>query len=341
MLPNKFNVLLVVAILATVAPKAAEAQDPIGVRAQGLAGAFVGVADDASAVYWNPSGLATGAFVSFVLDYGKRSLGPDGGAQSPDRANRQTGGILAFSTPPLGFAYYRIASFGAGPRESVVVGVPGREEVRRSVHAITTSTVGVALLQSVGDYLVVGATLKFISGSVASGISGAFRAHEALEDAEALSGSGGTTGDVDVSAMSAIGHVRLGVVARNLTTPAFSSEVAGSEAVELQRQVRIGGGWGSGWPGISSVIIAVDADVMNRATPDGDRRDLAAGAEAWWLNQRLGIRAGARRSTVGAARSVVATGVSAAVKQGIYLEGHVARGQREERSWSVGARFTF
>jgi hypothetical protein len=33
--------------------------------------------------------------------------------------------------------------------------------------------------------------------------------------------------------------------------------------------------------------------------------------------------------------------VSTAVKTGFYLEGHVALGQQEERSWSVGARFTF
>jgi hypothetical protein len=342
MSPNRFNVLLAVTILAAAAPQAAYAQDPIGVRAQGLAGAFVGVADDASAVYWNPSGLATGAFVSFVLDYGQRDLGPEGGQLSPNRASRQTSGIVAFSSPPLGFAYYRIASFGAGPRESVVMGVPGREEVRRSVHAITTSTVGVALLQSVGDYLVVGATLKLISGSVADGVSATFRADGALDDAEDLHGAGETTGDVDVSAMSALGHLRLGVVARNLTTPVFASDAAGeTEPVELQRQVRIGGGWGSGWPGISRVIIAVDADVMNRTTPDGDRRDVAAGAETWWLKQRLGVRAGVRGSTIGTARSVVATGVSTAVKTGFYLEGHVALGQQEERSWSVGARFTF
>ena len=32
-----------------------------GERALGMAGAFVGVADDATATYWNPSGLASGA----------------------------------------------------------------------------------------------------------------------------------------------------------------------------------------------------------------------------------------------------------------------------------------
>ena len=33
--------------------------DEVGIRALGMAGAFVGVADDATAVFWNPAGLAT------------------------------------------------------------------------------------------------------------------------------------------------------------------------------------------------------------------------------------------------------------------------------------------
>ena len=35
-----------------------------------MAEAFVAVADDATAIYWNPAGMATGAILSFVLDYG-------------------------------------------------------------------------------------------------------------------------------------------------------------------------------------------------------------------------------------------------------------------------------
>ena len=338
---NKYNWLPAVFVLAVLIPGISEAQAPIGVRAQGLAGAFVGVADDASAVYWNPSGLATAAFVSFVFDYGEHELGPDGGELSSEGAGRQTGGIVAVSGPPVGFAYYRIGSFGGGPRKAVVMEVPGREEVGRSVYAVTTSTLAVAVLQSVGQYLVVGATLKLIRGDVADEVSASFRADEALDDAEALSGYHETTGDVDLSAMSALGHLRLGVVAHNLTTPAFPLDATGTESVELQRQVRVGGGWGSGWPGISRVVAAVDADVTRRMAPGGDRRDLAAGVETWWLHQRLGIRGGVRRSTVGDARSVVATGVSAAVKTGMFLEGHVAVGEHDERSWSVGARFSF
>ena len=33
-----------------------------------MAGAFVAVADDASAAYWNPAGFAAGSFFSLVID---------------------------------------------------------------------------------------------------------------------------------------------------------------------------------------------------------------------------------------------------------------------------------
>jgi hypothetical protein len=59
------------------------------------------------------------------------------------------------------------------------------------------------------------------------------------------------------------------------------------------------------------------------------------------MNQRLGLRGGARRSTIGDARAAVAAGISAGLLPGMWLEAHVVRGQHEERSWSVGARVMF
>ena len=42
-------------------PAAAQSFGDVGTRAAGMGGAFVGVADDASAIYWNPGALATGS----------------------------------------------------------------------------------------------------------------------------------------------------------------------------------------------------------------------------------------------------------------------------------------
>ena len=187
--------------------------------------------------------------------------------------------------------------------------------MRRSVHALTTSTVGVSLVQSINQHIVVGVTPKVMWAE------------------------GHSAADVDAGVMLWVNHLRAGLVARNLTTPEFGGDGLG---IELGRQVRVGGAWGSGWTGVSRVIASFDADVMARSTPAGDRRDVAAGVETWWLSQRLGLRGGWRRSTIGDARAAVAAGISAGLKPGMLVEAHVVRGRDDdERSWSVGARMTF
>jgi hypothetical protein len=37
----------------------------------------------------------------------------------------------------------------------------------------------------------------------------------------------------------------------------------------------------------------------------------------------------------------VAAGVSAAIRSGVFVEAHLARGDRDGQSWSVGARLSF
>ena len=312
---------------------AAEAQAPLGSRAAGLAGAFVGVADDASAVYWNPAGLATGAIVSFLVSFADETTAPDDVQTSA--GERHTGRIVALSLPPIGLAYYRIGAYGT----SAVTGPPSREEVGRSVQALTTSTVGVSLLHSLTDHIVVAVTPKIVHGSAARGVSGDVLASDGLDAAEDLEGAGETTYDVDAALMIAVEQIRVGLVGRNLTKPSF--EVTDGGEIELSREVRAGVAWGSQWPGNSRVMLSVDADLTARVTPFGDRRDVAAGVETWSSNRRLSLRGGARRSTTGEARGAVTGGASYAVRPSIFVEGHVAAGARSERGWSVGVRAGF
>src|SRR5689334_18656696 len=95
------------ALLCSV-PTLASAQpfESIGVRAQGLAGAFVAVADDATASWWNPAGLATGAYLSAVVERGQTTEPDDPPAQGPARRVTPTSVAVAF--PALGFSYYRL-----------------------------------------------------------------------------------------------------------------------------------------------------------------------------------------------------------------------------------------
>jgi hypothetical protein len=318
MFNNTCNRTLIAGLLALISAQAANAQSGVGTRASGMAGAFVALADDATAVYWNPAGVATGSIVSVVLDAGRFESDPSG-LQNID-GQQDTSAIVALSATAMGLAYYRMGTYGNLAADPAVTGPESREEVRRSVHALTTNTVGVSLVHSLSEHIVIGATPKVMRAA------GRFAA------------------DVDAGVMVWANRFRFGLVARNLTTPAFDEvSASGGESarIELGREVRVGGAWGSGWTGISRVIVSVDGDVIARVAPDGDRRDVAAGVETWWMSQRLGLRGGARRSTIGDARAAFAAGISAGLTPGMLLEAHVVRGHGNERSWSVGARMTF
>jgi hypothetical protein len=336
---TKIRPLAVLSVIFTlVTAHTALAQAPVGSRASGMAGAFVAVADDATAVYWNPAGIASGSFVSLTVDVGEHLSAPN--APQSTAGQRDTATMVAISATAVGLAYYRLGTYGTAASEPVGSGVLSREEVRRSVQALTTSTVGVSLLQSLTDHIVVGVTPKFVRGHARRGFAGNLDVHEALDTAKGLDGPGTNAFDVDAGVMVAANHFRLGLVARNLTTPSFDVG-GGQDAIEQAREVRVGGAWGSGWTGISRVIVSMDGDVTSRPTALGDRRDVAGGVETWWMHQRLGLRSGVRASTIGDARTSVAAGFSAGIRPGMMLEAHLVGGHAAERSWSVGARMFF
>jgi hypothetical protein len=134
--------MMMVVLGASGAPALAQSDPPvrddppraIGVRAAGMGGAFTAVADDGSAAYWNPAGLATGAFFSVLLDC--------------NTLDRQSALLLAIGTPPLGLTYYRTTS----------------AEVKGGPRSFVAHHAGVTVVQSVGGRLAVGATLKAVHG---------------------------------------------------------------------------------------------------------------------------------------------------------------------------------
>jgi hypothetical protein len=323
------------------APAAAQGLETLGSRAAALA-AFVAVADDASAVAWNPSGLVSGPFFNVQLDLGRSTKQPKTDPQQSAMAAARTGSVLvAIGTTPLGLAYYRLTATSLRVFSPAVVGTPNRQNSQLRVRTLVTSHLGATVQQSLGEFLTLGATVKLVRGSVGVASVTADSWNDAFDLAEATERQGSTRGDVDLGAMFAAGQVRAGLVVRNVTAPSFGEEDTAAGRQTLERHARVGFAWADRWPGISATVLSVDADLTRVETVTGDRRDIAAGVERWLLAQRVGVRGGVRTSTIGDARPVVSAGGSYAVRPGVYVDVFVARGTDDERVWGVAARMTY
>lgn len=326
--------------LTVATPAAAQGLDTLGSRAAALA-AFVAVADDASAVAWNPSGLVSGPFFNLQLDLGRFTKQPDTSPPSETAATRAGSTLVAIGTTPLGLAYYRLTNTSLRVLSPAVVGTPDRQNSQLRAQTLVTNHLGVTVQQSVGEFLTLGATVKLVRGSVGVASISAEGWEDAFELADTTERQGSTRGDVDIGAMFAAGQVRAGFVVRNVTAPSFGEENASAGRQTLERHARVGFAWADRWPGISATVLSVDADLTRVATITGDRRDVAAGVEQWLLAQRVGVRGGLRASTIGDARPVVSAGGSFAVRRGVYVDGFVARGTHDERAWGVAARVAY
>src|SRR4029077_7697112 len=80
----------------------AQTTETVGSRAMGMGGAFVAVAADSTATWWNPAGLATGPFSDMSLGRGVTDLNTGG----PARRDRVS--WFAATSPAVGFSYYRL-----------------------------------------------------------------------------------------------------------------------------------------------------------------------------------------------------------------------------------------
>jgi hypothetical protein len=122
---------VVLTTMTLLLPRLASAQpyETVGIRAQGLGGAFVAVADDATATWWNPAGLATGPYFDSLIEYDRVRTSPQTSVRG-----------VAAAFPALGVGYYRVP-------------LNGRRDEHLSVFALTVG-------QSLSEHLVVASTLK-------------------------------------------------------------------------------------------------------------------------------------------------------------------------------------
>jgi len=293
---------------AMCAPLTAYAQrlDEVGVRAQGMAGAFVAVANDATATWWNPAGLANG--LSF--------------ADLTAEIDQHGGRAVAVGFPSLGVSYYHRNISQIQPSNSTEPGGSGRQDLGAvgsslpASESVGVDQMGVTVAQSFGGHLVIGSTLK-------------------LERAKS-----NTRADLDIGAMATVGVVRLGILMRDVSEPSFGS---GNDTLVLPRRARAGAAVLAPLQGrLQQLTLAVDADLTTVTVEGRDERDVSAGAEAWVRGGRIGVRGGLGKNTVDAGGSFGAFGLSVAPYSGVFVEGSITRGESGRRDrWGIDLRLAF
>ena len=201
---------------------------------------------------------------------------------------------------------------------------PGTADVR--LRSLVLNQFGATVGQSFGRHLVVGSTVKLLRGSVGSrGLARAARRRSMRPPSWTATGE--THVGLDVGAMASFGLVRAGLMVRNVHETDFGS---GADAVTLRSpgagrtRVHVG----SARRQRAIFTAALDADLTTATTVVGDERRVAAGAEGWLLDRRVGVRGGVSASTVGGRRSRLSGGLSAAVRRGTYVDAEVTGGRR-------------
>lgn len=306
-----------------------------------MGGAFVAIADDSSATWWNPAGQAAGPFLDASVGWGKTWVT----GALPAWRDRVTS--VAVAIPPIGVSYYRI-------RLTQIVSVPtagaaaDREEGLASVpiRSLSASQLGVTFVHSIFSGVHAGTTAKYVRGTLRSdrGVSMLDVSSSLARGDELEGGRAQSAFDLDIGLLAVRGRVRVGGVVRNVLEPEFEDEAmpAGSVRAKLPRQVRVGAAFDVDAFAASPLRIAVDADVARYESQSGDRRVVAVGAEQRLLGRRLAVRAGGRVNTAGNKEGVVTGGASIFIGSGIYVDGYAAGGgSDDERGWGLGARVSF
>ena len=300
--------LLLVLLCCPAVPAAAQQVfESVGSRALGMGGAFVAVADDATAPYWNPAGLATGAPAGLTIGWvGFRT----GDQQGPVAAGptRRTSTFTSLGAWPIGISYGHAT-------DTCLAQVGGSTQVV----SLRTSQIGASILQTVVEGLVVGATLKYVRGTVAQGGAEGLTAGAALDRAGDSPGHTSGAFDLDLAAMIDVAPVRLGLTVRNARQPTFA-DAAGHEA-SLSRQIRAGAAYAPG-PGLT---LALDLDLHTVDLRNGPRRMLAVGGEKR-LGTRVTVRGGLRWNLADDSGATPAVGGSIATSRHMWLDLHYTRG---------------
>jgi len=289
-------------------PSIAQSIESVGIRAQGVAGAFVAVADDATATWWNPAGLPhSQSFIDGIVEVGR------GGHWG-----------VAFGFPALGLSYYHLNISQIRPPASTAAGGTSRQDDGAVgtdlpvTYSVDFNQFGATVGQSLGDHFVVATTVKVMY---------------AQSD---------TRGDFDLGAMAAFGPVRAGLNVRNVVGGTFGTP--GTDVFELTRQARAGVAVTPRTAALDRLTLSLDVDLTTAPFEGRDERHLAGGAEGWLGGHRVAVRAGAGVNMVSDAGDAAygAVGITVSPFQKCFVDGVASWGPTEDRNrWGFDLRVTF
>lgn len=344
-----------VALVLVPAAGLAQPTPPAGPRALAMAGAFVGLADDASAPFWNPAGVGLGPVFSVAAGYTwtaqdrnrlvDRLNGRVAPPLDPDARQGVFGGDSiwwALSTPVIAFSFERLH---LGDVQPIAAPVSGREDPRLRFRALALQYLGLTLVNGVGSgAIILGTTVKIArgGGAISERIQPAGTGAAGLiEVATALKTSASTTVDLDLGLMATLTPaVRLGAVVWNLRQPSFRT--SGGNPIRLKRRARLG--LAVLPSGDTAVTFDIDLTRGERDLARADGRTLAVGAEQWLLAHRIALRGGVRRGIGSASSSTPVFAAGGAIRLGqrlrVDLAGAAGR-HRADRQWTAGLGYAF
>jgi len=318
-------VFLTLAPPALTGPRVAEAQafEAVGTRALGMGGAFVAVADDATASYWNPAGLIN-VFFSALVDV-QRVDARVGSDASGRTTSEELTTFASMATSSFGLSYYRLRAWQVG-----------RSAGTAPLRSLVTQHLGAAVVQPIAPGVTLATVIKVVRGTLAAGVGDGAAGVGALVDlAAGLDGRTTNRFDLDAGLLVGPGRWQIGLVARNLRQPEFVA--ADDLVVRLDRQVRVG----ASLRPTASLVVAVDADLTTSETVAGSRRVVAAGAEQQL--GRLRVRGGGRLNLEAETPELVGSvGLSLELLETLWLDGQATGGRDDgDRGWGISTRLSY
>jgi len=310
----------VITCLAASPALAQQVFESVGSRALGMGGAFVAVADDGTAAFWNPAGMALSPRGNLTVEWTRFQTGNQDQPPAPGPTTR-TASFATFGSSNFSLSY-------ASLQGTDLVTTP----VGTMAELLKTTQYGATVLQAVAPGVILGSTLKLVRGFAASEAAVGTTGSNALSQVSSLQGQTVTRFDFDVGLLVDMKQIRLGLAVKNLEEPSFPEP--GGTPFTLHRQVRAG----LAVLPTSGMTLALDLDLEAIDLRGGLRRMIAFGGEDR-LGSRFALRGGLRWSVTGDRQLVGSAGLSVALRPGAWIDGHYTQGGLDgDRGFGIAFR---